>query len=78
MHVKTDIFCSVSLALPNKAGRQINVGDWANDGTSGIQLYWPDGSPGVVGVNDWQENVNEVSLQNSSCYPNAMIMVRSK
>ena len=29
MHVKTDIFCSGSIVLPDKAGRQINVGGWA-------------------------------------------------
>lgn len=26
MHVKTDVFCSGSIILPDKAGRQINVG----------------------------------------------------
>jgi len=75
MHVKTDIFCSASLTLPDKAGRQINVGGWANDATYGIRFYSPDGSPGVAGVNDWQENVNEVALQNGRWYPSAMIMV---
>jgi hypothetical protein len=30
---------------------------------SGIRLYIPDGSPGVNGTNDWQENVDEVMLQ---------------
>jgi hypothetical protein len=75
MHVKTDIFCSASLTLPDKAGRQINVGGWANDATYGIRLYTPDGEPGVWGVNDWQENVDEVSLQNGRWYPSAMIMV---
>ncbi|KAE9371531.1 copper radical oxidase [Stipitochalara longipes BDJ] len=74
MHVKTDIFCSASLTLPDKAGRQINIGGWANDATYGIRLYSPDGSAGVAGVNDWQENVNEVSLQNGRWYPSAMIM----
>jgi len=74
MHV-TDIFCSASLTLPDKAGRQINIGGWANDATYGIRLYWPDGSPGIAGNNDWQENVKDVSLQNGRCYPTAMIMV---
>ncbi|PVH72774.1 copper radical oxidase [Cadophora sp. DSE1049] len=74
MHVKTDIFCAGGLTLPDKAGRQINVGGWANDATYGIRLYWPDGSPGVAGTNDWQENVNEVSLQNGRWYPAPMIM----
>jgi hypothetical protein len=74
MHVKTDIFCSASLTLPDKVGRQINVGGWANDATYGIRLYWPDGSPGVWGKNDWQENVKEVSLQAGRWYPTAMVM----
>ncbi|KAF2655101.1 copper radical oxidase [Lophiostoma macrostomum CBS 122681] len=74
MHVKTDIFCSSSLTLPDKVGRQINVGGWANDATYGIRLYWPDGSPGVWGSNDWQENVNEVKLQAGRWYPTAMVM----
>lgn len=74
MHVKSDIFCSASLTLPDKVGRQINVGGWANGATYGIRLYWPDGYPGVWGVNDWEENVNEVSLLNGRWYPTAMIM----
>jgi len=60
--------------LPDKVGRQINIGGWANDATYGVRLYWPDGSPGVPGVNDWQENVAEVSLQIGRWYPTAMIM----
>ena len=78
MHVKTDIFCSGGLTLPDKAGRQITIGGWANDATYGIRLYWPDGSPGVAGKNDWQENVDELSLQNGRWYPTPMIMVSMK
>jgi len=74
LHVKTDVFCSAGLTLPDKVGRQINVGGWANDATYGIRLYWPDGSPGVWGVNDWQENVDEVHLQAGRWYPSAMVM----
>ena len=74
MHVETDVFCSGGLTLPDKVGRQINIGGWANDATYGIRLYWPDGSPGVWGQNDWQENVNEVSLQAGRWYPTPMIM----
>jgi hypothetical protein len=85
LHVKTDVFCSAGLTLPDKVGRQINIGGWANDATFGIRLYWPDGSPGVWGVNDWQENVDEVrtvrflrsfifslyeTLPTNSCNPN--------
>ena len=74
MHVKTDIFCSASLTLPDVAGRQINVGGWANDATYGVRLYWPDGKPGVWGTNDWEENVDEVHLQAGRWYPTAMVM----
>ncbi|KAF1949918.1 DUF1929-domain-containing protein [Byssothecium circinans] len=74
MHVKTDIFCSASITLPDKVGRQLNVGGWALDSTFGVRLYWPDGSPGVWGKNDWQENVNTLKLQRGRWYPTAMVM----
>lgn len=74
MHVKTDIFCSASLTLPDKVGRQLNIGGWALDSTFGVRLYWPDGSPGVWGKNDWQEDVSVLKLQNGRWYPTAMIM----
>jgi hypothetical protein len=63
MHIKTDVFCSASLILPDKGGRQINIGGWSDDSTFGIRLYTPDGSPGQPSVNDWEENVNELKLQ---------------
>jgi hypothetical protein len=72
--LQTDVFCSAGLTLPDKAGRQLNVGGWSDTSTYGIRLYWPDGSPGVFGVNDWQENVEEVSLQTGRWYPSAMMM----
>lgn len=74
MHVKTDIFCSAGLLLPDKAGRQINVGGWANVPTFGIRLYNPDGYAGVWGSNDWQEDSSNVFLQNGRWYPTNMIM----
>ncbi|KFY34113.1 hypothetical protein V494_07045 [Pseudogymnoascus sp. VKM F-4513 (FW-928)] len=74
MHVKTDVFCSAGLVLPDKVGRQINVGGWSGDSTYGIRLYWPDGSPGKASVNDWQENFQELALQQGRWYPSAMIM----
>ncbi|TDL23452.1 hypothetical protein BD410DRAFT_838937 [Rickenella mellea] len=74
MHVKSDVFCSAGLTLPDKKGRQINVGGWSLDSTYGVRLYMPDGSPGVNGTNDWQENFNEVALQRGRWYPSAMIM----
>ena len=63
MHVKSDVFCSASIVLPDKAARQLNVGGWSLDSTQGVRLYWPDGSPGVNGTNDWQENFEELHLQ---------------
>ncbi|TFK51378.1 copper radical oxidase [Heliocybe sulcata] len=74
MHVKTDVFCSASLVLPDKAARQLNVGGWSLSSTFGVRLYAPDGSPGVNGTNDWEENVNELSLQQGRWYPSAMVM----
>ena len=74
MHVKTDVFCSAGIILPDKAGRQINVGGWSGTSTFGIRLYAPDGRPGVAGTNDWQENPNELQLQNGRWYPSAMTM----
>lgn len=74
MHVKTDVFCSAGITLPDKVGRQINIGGWSGSSTFGIRIYWPDGSPGTWGVNDWQENVDELSLQVGRWYPSAMMM----
>ncbi|CAG8959276.1 hypothetical protein HYFRA_00013045 [Hymenoscyphus fraxineus] len=74
LHVKSDIFCSAGVTLPDKAGRQLNIGGWAGPSTYGVRFYWPDGSPGVAGTNDWQENVNEVSLKEGRWYPSAMNM----
>jgi hypothetical protein len=74
LHVKSDIFCSAGVTLPDKAGRQLNIGGWAGASTYGVRIYWPDGSDGVWGTNDWQENVNEVSLLAGRWYPSAMIM----
>lgn len=66
MHVKSDVFCSASIVLPDKGARQLNVGGWSLDSTQGVRLYTPDGSPGVNGTNDWEENYNELHLQVSS------------
>ena len=52
MHVKTDVFCSGSIILPDLGARQINVGGWSLSSTFGFRLYTPDGSPGVNGTND--------------------------
>ncbi|KAK4158470.1 putative fungistatic metabolite [Chaetomidium leptoderma] len=74
LHIKTDVFCAAGVTLPDKAGRQLNIGGWAGDATYGTRLYWPDGSPGVPGTHDWQENVNVLKLQAGRWYPSAMIM----
>jgi hypothetical protein len=63
MHVKTDVFCSAALVLPDKAARILNIGGWSLTSTFGVRLYAPDGSPGVEGTNDWEENSNELVLQ---------------
>ena len=67
MHVKSDVFCSASVVLPDKGARQLNVGGWSYDSTQGVRLYTPDGSPGVNGTNDWEENWDELHLQ-VSCF----------
>lgn len=67
MHPKTDVFCSGSLVLPDKKARHINVGGYSAESTFGVRFYTPDGSPGVNGTNDWEENSNELSLQVRVC-----------
>ena len=74
MHIKTDVFCSGSIILPDKAGRQINVGGWSLQSTFGVRLFTPDGSPGVPSHNDWEENVAELTLQASSSYESALMI----
>ncbi|KAJ7058025.1 galactose oxidase [Mycena amicta] len=71
MHLKTDVFCSGSIILPDKAARQLNVGGWSLQSTRGIRLYTPDGAPGVNGTNDWEENVSILALQKNRWYPTA-------
>ncbi|KAJ7364637.1 copper radical oxidase [Mycena albidolilacea] len=74
MHVKSDVFCSGSLILPDKGARQLNVGGWSLDSTKGVRLYTPDGSPGVNGTNDWEENFQELHLQRQRWYPTAAML----
>lgn len=59
----SDVFCSAGLTLPDKAGRQVTVGGWAGDANFGVRLYWPDGSAGVKGTNEWEEDPGVLSLQ---------------
>ncbi|KAJ7025972.1 galactose oxidase [Mycena alexandri] len=74
MHVQSDVFCSGSITLPDKGARQLNVGGWSLDSTKGVRLYTPDGSPGVNGTNDWEENFNELHLQRQRWYPTAAML----
>lgn len=74
MHLKTDVFCAAGVTLPDKAGRQLTVGGWSGDSTYGVRMYTPDGSPGVKGKNDWQENVKVLKLQQGRWYPSTMNM----
>jgi len=74
LHVKTDVFCAAGVTLPDKAGRQLNIGGWSGDSTYGTRLYWPDGAPGVPGTHDWEEDVTVLKLQSGRWYPSAMVM----
>ncbi|KAF8908562.1 copper radical oxidase with WSC domains [Gymnopilus junonius] len=74
MHIKTDVFCSGSVIMPDKAGRQINVAGWAEESNFGIRFYTPSGSDGVNGTTDWEEDVNELALQRARWYPTAAVL----
>ncbi|KAI0364868.1 galactose oxidase [Pilatotrama ljubarskyi] len=74
MHVKSDVFCSAGIVLPDRKARQLVVGGWSLDSTFGVRLYTPDGSAGVNGTNDWEENFNELKLQRGRWYPSALVM----
>jgi hypothetical protein len=49
--------------LPDKGARIINVGGWSEASSKAIRFYTPDGSPGVNGTNDWEENPQTLQLQ---------------
>ncbi|KAJ7310745.1 copper radical oxidase [Mycena albidolilacea] len=76
MHVKSNVFCSGSVILPDKGGRILNVGGWSLDSTQGVRTYTPDGSAGVNGTNDWQENFQELALQNPRWYLTAAVLAK--
>lgn len=63
MHIKTDMFCSAAVVLPDKAARILNIGGWAQSSAFSLRLYAPDGSAGVNGTNDWEEDPGEFQLQ---------------
>lgn len=70
----SDIFCAAGVTLPDRAGRQINIGGWDERALFGVRLYWPDGSPGVPGANNWEENLDTLALLAGRWYPSAMNM----
>ncbi|KAH8989423.1 copper radical oxidase [Lactarius akahatsu] len=74
MHVKSDVFCSGAVVLPDKAGRILNVGGYSQDSTFGLRLYAPDGSAGVNGTNDWEEDPVNFILQSGRWYPTALVL----
>ncbi|KAH9020918.1 copper radical oxidase [Lactarius hengduanensis] len=79
MHVKSDVFCSGAVVLPDKAGRILNVGGYSqhltsHDATFGLRLYAPDGSAGVNGTNDWEEDPVNFILQSRRWYPTALVL----
>ncbi|KAF8264446.1 copper radical oxidase [Lactarius quietus] len=74
MHVKSDVFCSAAVVLPDKAARILNVGGYSQESTFGLRLYAPDGSAGVNGTNDWEEDPNNFQLQSGRWYPTALVL----
>ena len=63
MHLKTNVFCAAGIVLPDKAGRQISLAGWSGAAGYAVRFYTPDGSPGVNGKNDWEEDIKYVKLQ---------------
>ncbi|KAF7361015.1 hypothetical protein MSAN_01131700 [Mycena sanguinolenta] len=55
--------------LEKSGTSDLNVGGWSLQSTQGVRLYTPDGSPGVNGTNDWEENFEELHLQRQRWYP---------
>jgi len=72
--LQSDVFCAAGLTLPDKAGRQLTAGGWAGNANFGVRLYWPDGSAGINGTNEWVEDLASLKLQVPRWYPSGMIM----
>ncbi|KXN83001.1 Putative fungistatic metabolite, partial [Leucoagaricus sp. SymC.cos] len=72
--VKTDVFCAGSVILPDKAGRQINVGGWSGESTFGVRLFTPNGVLGTNSTSDWEEDYPALQLQRGRWYPTAAIL----
>ena len=63
MHTRTNTWCSAAIVLPDKAARILNAAGWSGEAEGGLRLYAPDGSPGINGTNDWEENPEIFKLQ---------------
>ena len=72
--LKTDVFCSASLTMPDRAGRVINIGGWSGDSLFGVRMFTPSGTSGINGSSEWQENFNEISLQTTRWYPTGLML----
>ncbi|EKM74831.1 hypothetical protein AGABI1DRAFT_95324 [Agaricus bisporus var. burnettii JB137-S8] len=72
--VKTDVFCAGSVILPDKIGRQLNVGGWSLDSTYGVRLFTPNGELGTNSTGDWEEDYPSLKLQRGRWYPTASVL----
>ncbi|KAF5007753.1 hypothetical protein FDECE_5925 [Fusarium decemcellulare] len=73
--LKTDVFCSASFTLPDKAGRMINIGGWSAESVYGIRFFTPDSPQGVDnGTNDWEEDYTQLRLFDPRWYPTAIVL----
>lgn len=74
LQLKTDVFCSASLVLPDKVGRQINIGGWSVDSLYGIRLFTPNSTLGTQGTTQWEEDVGSLRLIEPRWYPSACML----
>ncbi|KAM6513609.1 hypothetical protein FALCPG4_015994 [Fusarium falciforme] len=73
--LKTDVFCSASFTLPDKAGRMINIGGWSAESIYGIRFFTPDSPQGVDnGTNVWEEDFTQLRLFDPRWYPTAIVL----
>ena len=70
----TDVFCAAGLTLPDRKGRVVTVGGWAGADLLGVRIWTPDGSAGVKGTAQWQEDAANIQMQRPRWYPSAMVM----
>ncbi|KAK8094955.1 fungistatic metabolite [Apiospora hydei] len=74
LQLKTDVFCSGSIVMPDKAGRQINLGGWSLDSLYGVRLFTPDSPLGTNGTNQWEEDYTKLKLMDGRWYPTALTL----